>query len=348
MTRDDLKAALRHPNIAAFLRVIRAGESSQDDSAYTVMYGGDHFDPVATKWQHPNKLNTARGLKSTAAGAYQFLFRFWTPIAKQYGLEDFSPPNQDIAALALIRECKAIDVIKEGLLHEAIRRTRSRWASLPGAGYGQPEKSLAHAQAVFERYGGVVAASQPKVTQEKSMPLPAIVLPLLQVAASLIPQLGSLFGSGSDTSNRNVAAATAVADTLVQATQAVNLQDAVARIQSDPEALQAATHAIADLWPSITEVGSGGIEAARKAAVTPGATPFHKQGVFWITVGLLPLVYVIVLAALGKWEYIGDVTSETRAQVIGTVLGTILGGIVGYFYGTSAGSQRKTDVLAEK
>ena len=61
---------------------------------------------------------------------------------------------------------------------------------------------------------------------------------------------------------------------------------------------------------------------------------------------LLPLVYVIVLAALGKWEYIGDVTSETRAQVIGTVLGTILGGVVGFFYGTSAGSQKKTDVLA--
>jgi muramidase (phage lysozyme) len=340
MTRNDLRAALDSANVQAFLRVIRAGESSQDDSAYTVIFGGSHFDSFA---DHPRKRIPFGTTFSTAAGAYQFLQRTWDALVKQYGFEDFSPANQDQAAVALIAGRGALADVKAGRLHEAIRKCRNEWASLPNSPYGQPTKTSAQAQKVYEQYGGTLAE-----TQAKGKSMSPIILPLLQAAASLIPQLGSLFGSGSEVANRNVAAASAVADTLVTATQSVNLQEAVDRIQSDPAARQAATHAIADLWPSITEVGSGGIEAARKAAVTPGGTPFWHQGVFWITVGLLPLVYLIVLAALGKWEYIGDVTSETRAQVIGTVLGTIIGGVVGYFYGTSAGSQKKTDVLAER
>ena len=343
MTRDDLKAALRDTNVRAFLRVIRQGESGQDDDAYTIIYGGSHFTSFA---DHPRKLVTAGKWTSTAAGAYQFLKRTWDALVKQYAFPDFSPQSQDEAAVALIAGRKALPDVIAGRFHEAVRKCRLEWASLPGAGYGQPEKTLAQALAVYQRFGGAVAETQPKVTQEKKVA--PFIIPALQALAGLIPILGPMFGSGSETANRNVAAATAVADAVVRATGAVNIQEAVERVQSDPEALQAATHAIADIWPSITEVGTGGIDAARKAATSPNSVPFYQQGVFWITVGLMPLVYVIVLAALGKWEYIGDVTSETRAQVIGTVLGTILGGIVGYFYGTSAGSQRKTDVLAEK
>ena len=44
MTLTDLRRALGHPNVAAFLRVIRAGESSQTDDAYRMMFGGGLFD----------------------------------------------------------------------------------------------------------------------------------------------------------------------------------------------------------------------------------------------------------------------------------------------------------------
>jgi hypothetical protein len=49
----------------------------------------------------------------------------------------------------------------------------------------------------------------------------------------MIPQLGQLFGSGSEVSNRNIAAAKVVADTVVQATQSTNVQDAIEKMQGD-------------------------------------------------------------------------------------------------------------------
>ena len=81
----------------AFLRVIRAGETSQGDEAYCTLVGGgrlkEKFD------DHPRQTITVRpGLKSTAAGAYQFLSRTWDECAVALELPDFSPPMQDLAA----------------------------------------------------------------------------------------------------------------------------------------------------------------------------------------------------------------------------------------------------------
>jgi len=69
---------LSNPNVQAFLRVIRAGETSHDDVAYRMMFGGGLFDDFS---HHPNIVNEAAGLKSTAAGAYQFLYRTWQSLA---------------------------------------------------------------------------------------------------------------------------------------------------------------------------------------------------------------------------------------------------------------------------
>ena len=45
---------LSNPNVQAFLRVIRAGETSQDDVAYRMMFGGGLFDDFS---RHPNIVN---------------------------------------------------------------------------------------------------------------------------------------------------------------------------------------------------------------------------------------------------------------------------------------------------
>lgn len=97
------------------------------------------------------------GIKSTAAGRYQILARFFDAYKKQLGLKDFSPASQDAIAVQMIRECGALADIEAGRVSAAITKCRSRWASLPGAGYGQHENDLEMLVLAFQRSGGVIA-----------------------------------------------------------------------------------------------------------------------------------------------------------------------------------------------
>ena len=78
-------------------------------------------------------------LKSTGAGRYQLLSRWWDAYRKQLGLKDFSPKSQDAVALQQIKERGALPMIDRGDIRQAIDRCSNIWASLPGAGYGQFE-----------------------------------------------------------------------------------------------------------------------------------------------------------------------------------------------------------------
>ena len=74
-------------------------------------------------------------LKSTGAGRYQLLSRWWDAYRKQLGLKDFSPKSQDAVALQQIKERGALPMIDRGDIRQAIDRCSNIWASLPGAGY---------------------------------------------------------------------------------------------------------------------------------------------------------------------------------------------------------------------
>ena len=88
---------------------------------------------------HPRKLVTLNPkLKSTGAGRYQLLSRWWDAYRKQLGL-NFSPKSQDAVALQQIKERGALPMIDRGDIRQAIDRCSNIWASLPGAGYGQFE-----------------------------------------------------------------------------------------------------------------------------------------------------------------------------------------------------------------
>lgn len=57
----------------------------------------------------------------------------------------------------MIRERRALSLIQAGKVEDAIARVRNIWASLPGAGYGQPEHKLGDLLAVYRKAGGTVA-----------------------------------------------------------------------------------------------------------------------------------------------------------------------------------------------
>ncbi len=149
-------------NMSAFLAMLGFSEGTDNgrqptkNHGYDVIVGGSLFTDFS---DHPRKLVNLPnlGIKSTGAGRYQILAKYYDAYKKQLRLPDFSPASQDAIALQLIRECKAVDDIEAGRIADAIHKCRSRWASLPGAGYGQHEQKLDKLIAVYKAAGGSVA-----------------------------------------------------------------------------------------------------------------------------------------------------------------------------------------------
>jgi muramidase (phage lysozyme) len=145
-------------NMRAFLDMIARSEGTwgKGHDGYDVLVGGKLFNGYD---DHPRvKVDLPRlGIKSTAAGRYQILARYYDAYKKQLNLPDFSPASQDKIALQLIKECRAVDDIENGNIERAIIKCNSRWASLSGAGYGQREHSISFLVSAYREAGGSVA-----------------------------------------------------------------------------------------------------------------------------------------------------------------------------------------------
>ena len=159
-------------NVRAFLEAIaRAEGTAGQPDPYRVCYAYRHTiksladHPANTgEWKGeklPDHLCRGAGLSpgcvSTAAGKYQITRPTWNKLKSRLGLRDFSPASQDAAAIELLRESGALEFAKLGQVADAAYAARRIWASLPGAGYEQPERSLAWVQNQFTAAGGVLA-----------------------------------------------------------------------------------------------------------------------------------------------------------------------------------------------
>ena len=148
-TKAQLEQAWKSPNARAFLDMISVAEGTTKYGYYT-LFGGSKLESLD---RHPNKaitVKTKQGpLTSTAAGRYQFLFRTWNDVASKLQLPDFGPHSQDVAALELIARRGGLTKVVNGDLQGAITAVRKEWASFPGAGYGQGERSFAFMQSAF-------------------------------------------------------------------------------------------------------------------------------------------------------------------------------------------------------
>ena len=138
-------------NLKAFLQMIQYAEGTIGPNAYRTLYGGGLFNDYS---QHPNIPITKWGITSTGAGAYGFLYRIWIELQAALQLPDFGPASQDKAAIELIRRKGALPDVLAGNLSQAVYKCRKIWASFPGAGYGQSEKSMVILTAFYEKNGG--------------------------------------------------------------------------------------------------------------------------------------------------------------------------------------------------
>lgn len=146
-------------NMCAFLDMIAWSEGTDHpsqkskDRGYDVLVGGTLFESYE---DHPRKIvHLPRlGINSSAAGRYQLLARYWNVYSRQLKLPDFSPLSQDLVAIQQIKERRAVELIEQGKIVEAIGRVKNIWASLPGAGYGQHEHKTNDLLMAYENSGG--------------------------------------------------------------------------------------------------------------------------------------------------------------------------------------------------
>lgn len=178
--RAEMEAALQNPNVQTYLAMIREYESKKN--GYNALYGNGRFDDFS---KHPNirrqfREKSGKVNYTTAAGAYQMLGSTWGRTAKRLGLTDFTPHSQDVAAVYLIKESKALDDVMNGQWDAALRKTSPVWASLPYSPYDQPSRSKKDAMAFLAKHSasppvpGAAHPTEPVQTAEAKLPVDTI------------------------------------------------------------------------------------------------------------------------------------------------------------------------------
>lgn len=142
---------LKHPNMRAFLSVIRAGEGTSDAQGYRRIFGGQLFTSYD---DHPRITVRKGGYVSTAAGAYQAIASTWDETKQIMGLKDFTPASQDAFAVGRIAARGALADVMAGRFDIAIKKVAREWASMPGSPYGQPTITLDRARQLYASAGG--------------------------------------------------------------------------------------------------------------------------------------------------------------------------------------------------
>jgi muramidase (phage lysozyme) len=338
-------------------------------------YGGaagtQYFDSFV---DHPRILvlipNDPEGRKSSAAGAPQITASTYDYLRSIYtGINDYTPRTQDGLYVGCLIKTGALELVQAGRFDEAVAASRDEWTSLPGAAENNARWTLAKARELYQEYGGTMsprdtvpidAVAKPK---PRSIGMGALAL-FAPILAQLIPQIASILKPESDVAKRNVALGETIANTIVQAAGATNLQDAVEKMQADPAVKDVVQKAVVTepaimATLQITEIG-GGIAGAREADLVASQSdkPFWKtSAVFWVSMLLLPMVYWYVGSSVvggievpPEWPWYAQLplklfglgwSLDARSGLANLVVGLVLGGIVGVYFGVSVTQQKQ-------
>lgn len=178
-TRENFEKLLGSPNVQKMLNLIANAEGVEH--GYNTLFGNERFDDLS---KHPNisKVFTqtdGKKNRTNAAGRYQFMKNTWDDVSRQLGLKDFSPRNQDIAAVALLARNGALPSVLKGDFQTAVQKSGGTWASLPSSNYPQKKrtwKDLGINNPAREQYetkaSDIVAAYKKKQQEQEARPQP--------------------------------------------------------------------------------------------------------------------------------------------------------------------------------
>lgn len=158
---SELEQHLSNPNVRIMLDAISRSEGTFGGRDSYRVYGGNAKNQLQSLAGHPGKTgawgykwNDGTPGRSTAAGRYQFVQGTWDGLARRYGFNDFSARNQDLGAIALMKEAGALDAVLKGDFNAAMQRLGRTWSSLPSSTWAQPKRTQAQFNQYIRQAGG--------------------------------------------------------------------------------------------------------------------------------------------------------------------------------------------------
>ena len=163
LTRNSSSETLADdPRIKAFFEVLGFTEGTGNNygkvvngrvisAPFNPELVGQYNVSVTNLTRHPEILvQVAPGLRSTAAGRYQFLGSTW----EELNMPNFNARSQDVGAVKLMKRRRMIEPLLSGDLRTAVTRGAPEWASLPtatGGSYygGQPARTYSEISARY-------------------------------------------------------------------------------------------------------------------------------------------------------------------------------------------------------
>jgi lysozyme len=184
----------------------------------------------------------------------------------------------------------------------------------------------------------------PPIEEKPVAPFLIAAIPSLIAA---IPEFAKIF-TKPDVAERNVEAAVKAIDIVVQATGATNVQEAVERVEAEPEAVAAANAAlresqadIMDLIERIARMDEASVAAAR--TFSTGDVPVWRQ---WHFVHVLSLLFVLLGGGAAVYVLATSHDQGERTMALQTLLLVGFAGVAGFWLGSSRSSQVK-DIMRD-
>jgi len=141
----------------ALLETISQVEGTAGPDGYRTMFGSGKFK--APPWKHPDSVVRSGGYASAAAGKYQFMPDTWAGCVKALGLSDFSPANQDKAALWLAKG-RGVNPSKQITLSD-MEKLGKEWAGLTPH-YGQTNRTAKTSLIIYNKKLNELGATSSK------------------------------------------------------------------------------------------------------------------------------------------------------------------------------------------
>lgn len=163
----ELEQYLNNPRVKIFLETLADAEGTLGGANPYLVYGGNvknqaggfTTDNFFAPWKF--KDHSGNSGTATASGKYQFTKPTWNDLAKNWGFTDLSPHQQDLAAIALMKQNGSLQHVINGDWIPAFNKAASTWASLSPDNYNQATRTGKEHEAFMNYYAKKIGYNDP-------------------------------------------------------------------------------------------------------------------------------------------------------------------------------------------